>query len=171
MEYVTVPDVELVTAGISWPGAGGNDPEGTSTITLEHLVDFMVAGNDDPLIRPPRVKLGHARLQPTEDGFTTLGDHDPYWDGTPCFGTVRNMRLTNDGGRLIGDLVDVPEWLRDAMPTHWPSRSIEWRWNVNTEGGKHYTVVMTAVSLLGVVEHAVKNLADVRRLLDGTVTG
>lgn len=170
-DYLTVPGVELVTAGIEWPGSGGNNPDGTSTITLEHLVDFMVAGNDDPLIRPPRVKLGHSHLQPTEDGFTTLGDHDPYWDGVPIFGTVRNMRLSEGGGRLIGDLVEVPDWLVDAMPSAWPSRSIEWRWDVETEGGRRYSVVLTAVSLLGAVEHAVKNLADVRRLIDGTVTG
>ena len=69
-EYVTVPDVELMTVGIDWPA----HPQPV-TITLEHLVDAMVAANDDPLIRRPRIKLGHSRLQPTEDGLRTAASN------------------------------------------------------------------------------------------------
>jgi hypothetical protein len=166
MDYVTVPDVELATAGIAWPGSGGNEPDGSVTFALEHLVDMMVAANQDQLIRPPRVKLGHARLQPTDDGLRELGDHDPFWDGAPAFGTITSLRLTNDGAKLVGDLVEVPDWLADAMPSAWPNRSIEWVWDFETEGGKRYSAVLTAVSLLGERQHAVKDLADVRRLLE-----
>lgn len=164
MNFVTVSDVELLAIGIDWPGSGGNNPDGSHAITLEHLVDAMVAANDDPLIRSPRVKLGHSRLQPTEDGFTTLGDHDPYWDGTPCFGTAVDLRLNDDGNRLIADLAEVPAWLADAMPAMWPNRSCEFLWDVVTEGARRYSLVVTAVSLLGERQHAVKNLADVQRL-------
>lgn len=159
--YVTVPGVELVAVGIEWPA----QPEPV-TLTLEHLVDAMVAANDDPLIRPPRVKLGHSRLQPDEDGLRELGDHDPFWDGAPIFGTAQNLRLTNDGGRLVADLVEVPDWLATAIPSAWPNRSCEWIWDLRTEGDRHYSMVITAVSLLGERQHAIKSLADVRRLVE-----
>lgn len=161
VEYVTVPDVELVAIGIEWPSATGD-----ITVTLEHLVDMMVAANDDPLIRPPRVKLGHSRLQPDVDGLRELGDGDPFWDGAPVFGTAQNLRLNNDGGRLVADLVEVPDWLAEAIPSAWPNRSCEWTWDVETEGGKRYSAVLTAVSLLGERQHAIKNLADVQRLIE-----
>jgi hypothetical protein len=160
VEYVTVPDVELITAGMDWPAQPVD-----VTITLEHLVDAMVAANDDPHIRSPRVKLGHARLQPDQDGLRELGDHDPFWDGAPIFGTVKRLRLTNDGAKLVGDLVEVPDWLAEAIPSAWPARSCEWVWDVETEGGKRYTLVLTAVSLLGERQHAIKDLADVQRLI------
>jgi hypothetical protein len=38
-------------------------------------------------------------------------------------------------------------------------------WDVETEGGKRYTLVLTAVSLLGERQHAIKDLADVQRLI------
>lgn len=159
--YVVVPDVELVTVGIEWPAASG-----PNTVTLEHLVDMMVAANHDPLVRRPRVKLGHSRLQPDVDGLRGLGDHDPFWDGAPAFGTVRDLRLSNSGAVLIGDLHEVPDWLAHAIPSAWPNRSCEWRWDITTEGGKRYSAVLTAVALLGEVQHAIKDLADVQRLVE-----
>lgn len=160
-DFLTVPGVELLAVGIEWPAATGD-----VTLTLENLVDAMVAGNDDPLIRPPRVKLGHDHWQLTPDGVAELGDWDPFWGGEPAFGTVANMRLTPDGGRLLGDLVEVPQWLAVALPSQWPGRSCEFCWDVQTEGGHRYSVVLTAVALLGVVQHAIKNLADLQRLVE-----
>jgi hypothetical protein len=160
VEYVTVPDVHLMSVGMEWPTMPV-----PATVTLENLVDIMVAANEDPLIRAPRVKLGHERIQVTADGCRELGDYDPAWQGEPAFGTVRNLRLTNDGARLIGDLVEVPAWLADAAPSGWPNRSCEWVWQVVTEGGKSYSAVMTAVALLGVQQQAIKNLTDLQRLL------
>jgi len=158
--YRTLTGVELMTVGMEWPTV----PE-PSTVTLENLVDIMVACNDDPLIRRPRVKLGHERLQITADGVRELGDYDPYWTGEPAFGTVDNLRLNDAGSRLLGDLIEVPAWLADTAPSGWPNRSCEWVWDLQTEGGKRYSAVMTAVALLGVQQQAIKDLADLQRLL------
>lgn len=159
--YVTVPDVELVAVGIEWPAV----PE-PATFSLENLVDAMVAANSDPLITSPRVKLGHENLQPGAEGLITLGDHDPYWTGEPAFGSVKSLRLDDDGRVLLGDLVEVPDWMANAIPSAWPNRSIEWCWDVTTEGGKRYSMVITAVSLLGYQQQAVKSLADVQRVVE-----
>lgn len=164
-EYVTVPNVPLMTVGIEWPGTPG--ASGSTTFALEDLVE-MVAAEEDPLIRAARVKLGHAPWQPHPDGgVVRLGDGDPFWDGEPCFGSVKNLRIDDDGVRLIGDLVEVPDWLAAVMPSAWPNRSIEWRDHIETEGGRRYERVLTAVGLLGVREQAVKDLSDIRRVLDG----
>jgi hypothetical protein len=126
---------------------------------------MMVAANEDPLIRSPRVKLGHERIQLTPEGVTGLGDYDPFWSGEPAFGTVQNLRLANDGAKLVGDLVEVPAWLVSAAPSAYPNRSCEWVWDVQTEAGKRYSAVLTAVALLGIVQQAIKDLADLQRLL------
>ncbi len=159
-EYVVVPDVELVTVG-TWHGTP------TTTFTLEDLVDMLVAANDDPLITAARVKLGHDRWQLHPEGAVALGDYDPFWGGEPAFGSVRDLRLDEDGVRLIGDFHEVPAWLADALPSAWPNRSIEWRNDVETEGGRRYSRVLTAVALLGVRLQAVSDLADIQRILEG----
>lgn len=166
MDYVTVPGIELMTVGMDWPA----QPVPV-TLTLEHMVDAMVAANSDPHVRAPRIKLGHSRLQPSDAGLVDLGDHDPFWDGAPAFGTVRNLHLSNDGAKLLGDLVEVPDWMAGAIPSAWPNRSCEWIWDLETEGGKRYSLVLTAVALLGERQHAIKDLADVQRLITTGTTG
>lgn len=153
--------VELAAVGMRWPA----QPQDVD-LTLTHLVDMMVAANDDPLIRKPRIKLGHARWQLDNDGVVHLeDDHDPYWDGEPSMGKVVDLRLNDEGTRLLGDLVDMPWWMAEAAPGAWPSRSPEWCWDVTTEGGKTYTAVLTAIGLLGVQQHAIKSLADLQDLM------
>lgn len=173
MEFVTIPDVELCSAGMAWPSAGG-----PITLTLEHIADCVRAG-EDTLITPARLKIGH-----TDPRFADPDDpgHDPFYDGEPAFGSIANMRLTNDGATATGDYVNMPKWLADGLPSAFPSRSIEGaytidkgpggeltaRWDVETPGGKKYTFVLTACSLLGVQAPAVKDLEDLQfRLTEG----
>lgn len=170
-EYVTIPDVELVSVGMDWPSAGGD-----ITIRFEHLRDAMVAANEDPHVVPPRLKIGHVDprfADPDDPG------HNPFYDGEPAVGSVHNLRLTNDGATLVGDYVEVPAWLAEALPSAYPSRSIEGayqppetalarpdgRWDVETPGGKRYSFVLTACALLGVQRPAVQDLDDLERFL------
>lgn len=153
--YVTVPDVEIISAGRNWKGGS------SYYITAEHLAD-MVAAQDDPLIRSPRVKLGHY-----DQIFGALkGMHDPHTgatDGEPGFGTVTNLRLVEDGFKINGDLTEVPVWLAAAMPSAYPTRSAEWVWDYETQAGHTYTAVLTDLALGGVWEPAVEDLADITR--------
>jgi Mu-like prophage I protein len=173
-EYLTIPDVEIATVGMRWPTVNGE-----MTIRFEHLRDAMVAANDDPHVVEPRIKIGHEdpRFNADEEH-----SHDPFesGDGDPAFGVVRNLRLVNDDAVLLGDYTEVPAWLAEAMPSAYPSRSIEGgympkdgvrpakpegAWKVETPGGKHYSLVLTAVALLGVYGPAVLDIEDLRRYL------
>lgn len=173
MEFVTIPDVELCSAGMAWPSAGG-----PVTLTLEHIADCVRAG-EDTLITPARLKIGH-----TDPRFADPDDpgHDPFYDGEPAFGSIANMRTINDGATAVGDYVKMPKWLADASPCAYPSRSVEGgyqivdgpggelisRWDVETPGGKKYSFVLTACALLGVQAPAVKDLEDLQfRLTEG----
>lgn len=62
---------------------------------------------------------------------------------------------------LVGDFVDVPRALAAVMPTAWMSRSVEGLLDVVADDGRTYGWVMSAVALLGAVEPAIPNLAEV----------
>lgn len=164
-----VPDylrgVELMTAGIEWPASTG-----PVTITMEHLADACRAANEDPHIQPPRIKLGHTSPingdHPDHDPFAALGDAEP------AFGVFGNLALTNDGAVLTGDADRILTWLALSAPATYPNRSAEATWqvadasfDVQTAGGKRYSMVVTAVSLLGVVIPAIGDLEDLSTLI------
>lgn len=155
MEYQTLPNVELVTVGMKWKA---NVP---TTLTLEHLADMVKAANEDPHIQVPRVKIGHTDPR-FDDG---VEDHNAFYDGEPVYGIAENLRLENDGAVVVCDLIEVPAWLADAAPSAYPSRSCEWIWDVETPGGKRYSAVLTAVSLLGEEFPAIQDLEDLQRVL------
>lgn len=157
--YGTIPDVELLSVGMDWPACTGEH-----TVTFENIADAIRAANDDPLIQTPRVKLGH---------FSVLNDGIPMWDpfavitdAEPVFGRVVNLRATNDGATLVGDLVEVPEWLMASAVSAFPTRSAESVPDVTTQGGKRYSMVLTAVALLGAELPAVSDLDDLQRLIE-----
>jgi len=163
-----VPDyligVELLTAGMEWPASTG-----PVTITMEHLADAVRASND-PHIQVPRIKLGH-----TSSINGDHEDHNPFaalGDAEPSFGQFVNLRLENDGAVLVADATNIPAWLAQIAPAAYPNRSSEATWNVDspsvdvqTNGGRRYSCVVTAVSLLGVVIPAIGDLEDLTPLL------
>jgi hypothetical protein len=153
MEYVTVTDVEVISTGMAWKGAS------QYYITAEHLAD-MVASQDDPLIRAPRLKLGH--LDPRFNGGLT--SHDPWnMDADPAFGTLTNLRIEQDGAMLVADVAEVPADLASSLPSAFPNRSAEWVFDYTTAGGRKYTAVLTDLALLGTRAQAVEDLADIVR--------
>ncbi len=164
-----VPDyfkgVELLTAGMEWPASTS-----PVTITMEHIADAVRAANDDPHIQPPRIKLGHTSSvngdHPDHDPFAAIGDAEP------AFGVFGNLQAANDGAVLIGDADRVLTWLALSAPATYPNRSSEATWqvadasfDVQTAGGKRYSMVVTAVSLLGVHIPAISDLEDLSTLI------
>jgi hypothetical protein len=164
-----VPDylrrVELMTAGMEWPAMSG-----PVTITVEHIADAITAANEDPHIQAPRIKLGHTSALnagiPDFDPFAAIGDAEP------AFGRFVNLDADNDGAVLVADADPILEWLAMSAPATYPNRSSEATWQVSavefdvqTAGGKRYSMVVTAVALLGVYIPAIADLEDLQTLI------
>jgi hypothetical protein len=141
--------IELIHVGEEWPLSTG-----PVTFTQEHL-QSAVDASLDPAVRPAVIKLGHKSPYNTE--LTANG-------GEPAFGKVVNLSLSADGMTLYGDHVDMPLWLDDNMPTMYPRRSIEGRFEYPTPRGKVYPFVLRADALLGTVYPAISTLADIESL-------
>lgn len=144
MPTETIPGVELVKAG-TWRGRTG-----PVTITKADLADAVKAGSDAE-VDAGAIKLGHV---------SNLNE------GQPAYGWVRNLRLSGDGGTLIGDLTDVPVKLAQIMAKAFRRRSAELAFGVRTPGGKRYAMALTGLALLGATAPAVKGLADIADLYD-----
>lgn len=140
VELTTVEGIELVSVGMDWPGLGK-----PTTITEENVKDAAEAANHK-LFTNPRFGLGHE-----ED----LGDREP------AFGTYTNVRVSDNGQTLLGDLTAVPVWVAKMLPAAYPGRSIEGRYNQKlADGSRNYSLVIDAVKMLGVRLPACKAIAD-----------
>lgn len=152
MELQTIPDVELVSTGTYSLASG------VTTFTAEDLAAAVQAAQD-PTIPAPRLKLGHD--DPRFDEAIASGE----LSGEPAFGQVANMRLSEDGQTIIGDYVNVPDWLADTMPSSYPGRSIEGGFGFQAASGRTYDFVIADVALLGVTWPGVSCLADLQSVL------
>jgi hypothetical protein len=121
----TIPGVEIARVG-TW-----NTSTGTWVCTPADIQDAVRAAAD-PTFRTPVIKLGHT---------------DPRFDGEPAFGVIKNIRASDDGQALLGDLTGVPAWLAEMMPTSYPSRSIEATMDVVTPQGARYGWVVNGLAL------------------------
>jgi hypothetical protein len=140
-------NVELARPG-SWKLASG-DVTFTDQM-LRDAADFFTASGGQAV----PVKLGH---------------NDNRFDGEPTFGSVTNVRYTQDerGPVLLGDVTGMPGWLSAAAPTRWPNRSIE-GWQNFTYEGREYSLVLSGLAFLGVTPPGVRNirsLADLQTAL------
>ena len=155
--YSAIRGVPLVSTGIEYALATG-----PKTFTEEELQDAVLA-IEDPAIVGPRLKIGH------KDPRFNKPDHD----GEPALGRVENMTVGNNGQTVYGDFVTF-DWLANLIPIAYPGRSIEAGLGVNidlvenhkTVTGRKYRMVLTAVSLLGVVWPGCTTLDDLPLLLD-----
>lgn len=148
-DLVTVPNIEIAKVGEEWETMNG-----PQDVTADDLAS-AVAAPDDPAVKQPRLKIGHLDPRFTPDGMS--GD---IFDGTPALGKFLNLRLTEGGQTLVGDIAGVPKWLAEIMPTAYANRSMEGYWGVKTKTGKEHRFVVTAVSLLGVRLPAIETLDD-----------
>jgi hypothetical protein len=137
----TLTRVALARAGVH------NASTGRATITVDDLRE-MVRAAADPQTGRSVVKIGH--LDPRFK--------NPKHDGEPVYGQVMNLSV--DGDTLYGDLVNVPARLADAMPSAYPSRSVEVAYNFRTRDGRVHRRVLQAVSLLGATPPAIRDLDD-----------
>jgi hypothetical protein len=136
--------VPLLEVGV-WNGAGGS-----TEITRKDLAEAVRASRFLP---SPALKLGH-----TDPRFNTED-----YDADPAIGRVTNLRTTNRGNTLVGDLVDIPAWFARIMPTAFPQRSIE-AFQPYEDNGHRFSLALTGLALLGSQWPAVSTLDDLRDL-------
>lgn len=142
IKLVNIRDVEILETG-EFACASGVHQFSSSDLAA------AIAALDDPAIHEPRLKLGHVGAQ-----GSMLGQ--------PVFGKVSGMRLQSEGNRINGDLVGLPDWLAEILPTAYPSRSIEGRWNYTSASGTTHQFVILSVSLLGIEMPGCATLEDLQ---------
>jgi len=147
---VTVPNVPILEAGVEYQLSTG-----ATTFTPEDLADAVTAANEDPSIPSPRLKIGH--IDPRFNGKE--------FDGTPSFGLMKNLRLSDNGMKVYADFQGVPKWLADIMPTAFPNRSVEGYWGIPSHASdKKWSFVLSACALLGVTWPGVRQLEDLPKM-------
>ncbi len=152
VNLVTVPGVELMRVG-KW-----NLSTGEWECTTKEIAAAIDAHNKG-LLRKPVIRLGH---------------NDPRFSGDPAVGWLDNLRASEDGQALIGDMVGVPEWLAEILPSAYPSRSIEGLYDYTAPDGSEHEFVLTGLALLGATRPGVESLQslqDVARLYDIAAAG
>jgi len=102
-----------------------------------------------------------------------FGHMDRRFDGNPAWGWLTNVRYAEDGDGpvLLGDLIDLEDWVHAAAPARWPHRSIEGVKGI-TFAGREYGLVLTALRLLGETPPGMpvlKSLSDLRQLVAAAV--
>lgn len=141
-----VKNVPLCSTGLDIPISTG-----VVTITEAMLLDAKSALSD-PAVVEPRIKLGHASSY----------NNDLMGDAEPAFGRIDGdtMYIGDKGQTIYGDYAGMPEWLASVLPIAYPNRSIEASIDAETMTGKHYQMIITAVSLLGVTWPGIQVLED-----------
>lgn len=92
-----------------------------------------------------------------------LGHTDTRFDGDPAFGRVTNIRYATDdrGPVLLGDVVDMTDWMAAAAPKRWPYRSIEGFCDFEYQG-RTYALALTRLALLGATPPAIMDLQSLQ---------
>lgn len=148
VKFARIDGVELVKTG-TWEAATGR-----CTFTQSDLASAVESFRNRLVDRPP-IKLGHD----DENAFNAALS-----DGTPAFGWIENLRATDDGNTLVGDLVGIPEKLAEVIPAAFRSRSVELSFGYVDSTGTEHQCVLTALALLGAMPPAVKGLDDLLAL-------
>nr|WP_318276351.1 DUF6582 domain-containing protein [Mycobacterium eburneum] len=119
---------------------------GPFEVTPERIQDTIKA-HEAGVLRKPVVRLGH---------------NDARFSGDPAVGWVDNVRASEDGTTLYGDLVGVPQWLADIMPSAYPSLSIEGMYDYTAPDGSEHPFILTGLALLGATAPGIDSLQSVQ---------
>lgn len=159
-ELVTLPGVDLLAAG-TWELSSGRN-----TFTTDDIAEAIKA-SQCPAVGPPVIKLGHV-----DPRFNASGDNEgtplaANFDGQPAIGRVTNLRSSDSGHKLVGDLSDMPGWLAAISASAFPRRSIEGSYGFKCQIGHDHPFVLTGLALLGVTAPGVgvlNSLPDIASL-------
>jgi hypothetical protein len=146
VNLVTVKNRELMKVG-KWAVHSG----GEFNVTPD-LIKAALSAHEAGVLRKPVIRLGH---------------NDARFTGDPAMGWVDNVRASEDGSTLYGDLVGVPKWLADNMPAAYPSLSIEGMYGYTAPDGTTHDFILTGLGLLGATPPgigALKSVQDVEAL-------
>lgn len=111
-----------------------------------------IAATTCPAIRRPYLRVGH-----TDERFG---------DGEPAIGWIENLRLSDGGNTLVGDWVEIPDWLNTVAASAYPDRSIEGAYNRQCALGHCHPFVLDGLALLGVTRPGVGTLKPIGGLAD-----
>lgn len=142
LETVDLDGIEILATG--GPVHGRGSAAGGDSWTSEQLRELAKANSDlaDEL-RPP-AKLGH-------------GD-----SGDPAVGWLENIRINEDGSRLLADVKSVPKRLADLIKAKaYRTRSVELSRVTSQRTGRRYDLAVSGLAWLGASLPAVRTLDDV----------
>lgn len=145
VNLVTVKDRELMKVG-NWKVRSGHD----FAVTPE-LIKAAVTAHQSGVLRKPTIRIGHG---------------DERFSGDPAMGFVDNLRISEDGSTLYGDLMGVPKGFAEIMPSAYPSLSIEGMYDYTAPDGSTHDFVLTGLALLGATAPGISELKSVQDVTD-----
>lgn len=146
LETVDIEGVEILATGGPVHGVG-SPPEGDywKPEDLRGMADAAAELADE--IKAP-AKIGHK-------------------GGDPAVGWLENVRINDDGSKLLADIRKVPKGLSSLIDAGaYRTRSVELRQLTSQKTGKQYPWVVSGLAWLGGKMPAVKTLADVVKLYE-----
>lgn len=165
LETVDLIGVEILSAGGPVHGIG-SPPEGDYW-TPDDLRAMAVADAElGDELKPP-AKIGHSDIQAlVQNSAEELGLEITPGE-MPAVGWVENVRVNDDGSKLLADIMAVPKKLSELLETGaWRTRSVELAKVTSQSTGKVYDWVVTGLAWLGGKMPAVRTLDDVVALYE-----
>jgi len=155
--------------GIRWSGMGGKVYASAAS-----MLGVELARPGTWQLRTGTQSFSEQMLRDAADFFAAtggapiplgFGHRDQRFDGDPAVGWVSNIRYEedDDGPVLLGDLVDMDDWVSAAAPTRWPNRSVEGFVDLDFQD-RRYGLALNRVALLGATPPAMPNLKSLRDL-------
>lgn len=162
LETVDLEGVEILAVG--GPVFGQGSPPGGDFWTSAELRAMAEADQElGDEIKPP-AKIGHSDAQ----GLVLNSDLAPVTAGEmPAVGWLENLRLNDDGSKLLADIKDVPRKLAELINAKaYRTRSVELSRVTSQATGKTFEWVVTGLAWLGAKMPAVRTLDDVVALYE-----